>query len=325
MHIKTTWFGIFVLDGGKVVKCKLFPKKPENIASKLLAISEGKLLPEERVLVSEFENLTTSDRRIARLGIPYMADSTEIPAEKYGYGKELLRDATVEMARIKMRHTEKDIQIIQRVRTIEMLTRVENMVFEIFWDWYAHHFPELEGIVKREELAKLVAEHGDRVKIAKALGVDVNSVGGEFEERDIQDIQGLAKLIAELQKTREKLTRSLEVAMEEYAPSLSAVAGPLIGARLIEKTGSLNKLAMLPSSTIQILGAEKAFFRFLRKKGKMPKHGLIYQHPTIKHAKRDKRGKLSRALAAKIAIAARKDAFGKLKEEKECTPDEKEQ
>lgn len=324
MHIKTTWFGIFVLDGEKIVKYKLFPKNPEKIAKRLLEISEGRLLPEERLLVSEFESLTTSDKRIARLGVPYMPNATEIPPERYGYGKELLRDAAIEMAKIKMRHTEKDIQIIQRVRTLEMLTRVENMAFELFWDWYAYHFPELEGLVRREDLLTLVAKHGHRSKIAEALGVDVLSVGGEFDERDIRDIQKLAELILELKKTKEMLSKSLEAIMEKHAPTLSEVAGTIIGAKLIEKTGSLSKLAMLPSSTIQILGAEKAFFRYLRKRGKMPKHGLIFQHPSIKHGKREERGKLARVLAAKIAIAARKDAFGRMKETEERIPDEME-
>ncbi|MCX8174402.1 MAG: hypothetical protein N3F63_07355 [Thermoplasmata archaeon] len=322
MLIKTTWFGIFILDGGKVVKYKLFPKNHEKIAKKLLEISEGRLLPEERLLVSEFENLTTSDRRIARLGIPYIQDPAEISPEKYGYGKDLLRNATAEMAKIKMRHTGKDVQIIQRVRALEMLNRVENLVFELLCDWYAHHFPELEGLVKREDFPHLVAEHGHRNRIAEKLGITVDSAGGEFEEKDLGDIQKLAELVAEIQKTREKLSKNLESVMDEYAPELSKTAGPIIGAKLIEKTGSLKKLAMLPSSTIQILGAEKAFFRYLRKRGKMPKHGLIYQHPSIKHGVKSERGKLSRALAAKIAIAARRDAFGRPEDTKECNPDE---
>ncbi|MEM3397262.1 MAG: hypothetical protein QW620_07835 [Thermoplasmata archaeon] len=324
MHIKTTWFGIFVLADGKVVKYKLFPKNPEKIAQKLLEISNGRLLPEERIFASEFENLTTSDMRIARLGISYQPDTIEISPEKYGYEKELLRIATIEMAKIKMRHTEKDVQIIQRVRTLEMLIRVENMVFDLFCDWYAHHFPELEGLVNREKMAQLVAEHGHRRKIVESIGLEIESAGGELEERDLRDIQKLAELVVEIQKTKETLSKNLEKAMEEHAPELSKTAGHMVGAKLIEKTGSLKKLAMLPSSTIQILGAEKAFFRYLRKRGKMPKHGLIYQHPSIKQCARSERGKCARTLAAKIAIAARKDAFRKQEERKECSPDEME-
>jgi nucleolar protein 56 len=97
--------------------------------------------------------------------------------------------------------------------------------------------------------------------------------------------------------------------MDEAAPNLSAVIGPLLGARLISKTGSLSRLASLPASTIQILGAEKALFRALRKRGKPPKHGIIFQHPYVHTCPRKIRGKVARLLASRIAVAARVDYF----------------
>ena len=46
------------------------------------------------------------------------------------------------------------------------------------------------------------------------------------------------------------------------APNLSALIGELVGARLISHAGSLTNLAKYPASTVQILGAEKALFRW---------------------------------------------------------------
>jgi nucleolar protein 56 len=66
----------------------------------------------------------------------------------------------------------------------------------------------------------------------------------------------------------------------------------------------------MPSSTIQVLGAEKAMFRALKSKAKPPKYGLLFQHPYVHSAPKDKRGSRARALAAKLAIAARVDLFG---------------
>jgi len=57
------------------------------------------------------------------------------------------------------------------------------------------------------------------------------------------------------------------------------------------------------------LGAEKALFRSLKTKARPPKHGIIFQHPLIHDGKRWQRGKIARALAGKLAIAARVDAF----------------
>ena len=70
----------------------------------------------------------------------------------------------------------------------------------------------------------------------------------------------------------------------------------------------MEKLARLPSSTIQILGAEKALFRALKTGSKPPKHGILFQHDDIHAAPKWQRGKIARSLASKIAIAARVDA-----------------
>jgi nucleolar protein 56 len=67
----------------------------------------------------------------------------------------------------------------------------------------------------------------------------------------------------------------------------------------------------MPASTIQILGAEKALFRFKKEGGKPPKHGVIFQYSLLNKSPRAERGKIARVLAAKIATAARADAFTK--------------
>ena len=97
--------------------------------------------------------------------------------------------------------------------------------------------------------------------------------------------------------------------MKEVAPNVTALVGPLLGARLLSLAGSLEELAKLPASTIQVLGAEKALFRALRTGGKPPKHGVIFQFPEIRRSPRWQRGKIARALATKLAIAARVDYF----------------
>jgi nucleolar protein 56 len=94
------------------------------------------------------------------------------------------------------------------------------------------------------------------------------------------------------------------------APNIASVAGPVLAAKLISKAGGMRKLAKLPASTVQVLGAEKALFRALRKGAKPPKHGMIFEHPLINQAPRNLRGRLARLLASKITIASRVDAFG---------------
>jgi nucleolar protein 56 len=97
--------------------------------------------------------------------------------------------------------------------------------------------------------------------------------------------------------------------METLAPNIKNILTATIGARLIAKAGSLSKLAQMPSSTIQIIGAEKALFRALKTGTRPPKHGLLFQHPSVHAAPKWQRGKIARALSSKIAIAVRIDVY----------------
>jgi nucleolar protein 56 len=135
-------------------------------------------------------------------------------------------------------------------------------------------------------------------------------MGADMAEKDMAEIQALSKNVLELYELRKNLEDYVDKTMDEVAPNTRAVAGALLGARLIAIAGSLQNLAMRPASTIQVLGAEKALFRSLKTGARPPKHGLIFQHALLHDAKRWQRGKIARVLAGKLAIAARADAFG---------------
>jgi nucleolar protein 56 len=97
--------------------------------------------------------------------------------------------------------------------------------------------------------------------------------------------------------------------MNAVAPNLSALIGDIVGSKLISHAGGLTNLSKYPASTIQILGAEKALFRALKTKGKTPKYGLIFNSTFIGRAQQKNKGRISRYLANKCAIAARVDNF----------------
>merc|ERR1712174_52163 len=97
--------------------------------------------------------------------------------------------------------------------------------------------------------------------------------------------------------------------MQAIAPNLTVLVGELVGARLISHAGSLMNLAKHPASTVQILGAEKALFKALKTKHDTPKYGLIYHAQVVGQASAPLKGKASRMLAAKAALACRADAL----------------
>ena len=113
--------------------------------------------------------------------------------------------------------------------------------------------------------------------------------------------------------------------MNAVAPNLTALIGEMVGSKLISHSGSLVNLAKYPASTIQILGAEKALFRALKTKGKTPKYGLIFNSSFIGRAGQKNKGRISRYLANKCAIAARIDSFSEKTQTTACGDKLKEQ
>ena len=101
----------------------------------------------------------------------------------------------------------------------------------------------------------------------------------------------------------------LDKLMDELMPNTKSIAGTTISAKLLEHAGSLKHLSELPSTTVQLFGAEKALFRHLHSNAKCPKYGLLHEHPLIPKTKRKDHGKAARALADKISIAAKVDYF----------------
>merc|ERR1712179_457286 len=136
------------------------------------------------------------------------------------------------------------------------------------------------------------------------------SMGTEISEEDITNIRHLCQQVVEIQEYRGQLYEYLKNRMMAIAPNLTVLVGELVGARLISHAGSLMNLAKHPASTVQILGAEKALFRALKTKSDTPKYGLIYHASLVGQASAKNKGKVSRMLAAKAALALRYDAFG---------------
>lgn len=107
---------------------------------------------------------------------------------------------------------------------------------------------------------------------------------------------------------RSKLNDYVRKETRELMPNTSDIAGEDIAAEILYRAGSLKKLARFPAGTIQILGAEKAFFKHVTTGSPPPKHGLIFKFPGITSLPRVKRGKASRLIAGKVAICLRADA-----------------
>ena len=254
-------------------------------------------------------------------------------AVKYGFASSpeeyysKMHEVSVVLTRRKVRKAveKRDLLAAQGVRAIDDIDRTVNLFVARLREWYSLHFPELDDLIREhEDYARLVYELGLRENFTKEnlikLGFSEGkarrieeaakkSMGADITDFDIKTMQTLAGIILKLYRLRADIAQYIGEVMREVAPNITALVGPLLGARLISLAGGLDELARLPASTIQVLGAEKALFRALRTGGRPPKHGVIFQFPEIHRSPRWQRGKIARALAGKLAIAARVDAF----------------
>lgn len=218
-----------------------------------------------------------------------------------------------------------DTMIIQAVSLLDDLDKELNNYIMRCREWYGWHFPEL---------GKIVTDNIAFVKTVKVIGTRDNtsasdmsdvlpeeveeqvkeaaeiSMGTEISQDDILNIHRLCDQVIEISTYRSQLYDYLKTRMMAIAPNLTVLVGELVGARLISHAGSLINLAKHPASTVQILGAEKALFRALKTKKDTPKYGLIYHAQLIGQSSTKNKGKMSRMLAAKAALATRVDALG---------------
>ncbi|GAB5032100.1 nucleolar protein nop5 [Nannochloropsis oceanica] len=219
-----------------------------------------------------------------------------------------------------------DTMIVQAIGLLDELDKEINTYAMRVREWYGWHFPELVKVVNDNiQYAKIVVRVGMRTAIkshdfSDILGDDAVeqsvkesaeiSMGQEISDNDLASIRSLAQEVVDLAAYRINLFEYLKNRMHAIAPNLTIMVGELVGARLIAHAGSLLNLAKHPASTIQILGAEKALFRALKTKHDTPKYGLIYHASLIGQAQPKHKGKISRVLAAKTALAIRVDAMG---------------
>ncbi|XP_015275268.1 PREDICTED: nucleolar protein 56 [Gekko japonicus] len=139
-----------------------------------------------------------------------------------------------------------------------------------------------------------------------------SSMGMDISPIDLINIERFSSRVISLSEYRKGLQEYLRSKMSQVAPSLSALIGEVVGARLISHAGSLTNLAKYPASTVQILGAEKALFRALKTRGNTPKYGLIFHSTFIGRAAAKNKGRISRYLANKCTIASRIDCFSEV-------------
>ncbi|XP_004585734.1 nucleolar protein 56 isoform X2 [Ochotona princeps] len=234
-------------------------------------------------------------------------------------------------AKVKFNVNRVDNMIIQSISLLDQLDKDINTFSMRVREWYGYHFPELVKIINdnatycrlaqfignrrelnEDKLEKLEELTMDGAKAKAILDASRSSMGMDISAIDLINIESFSSRVVSLSEYRQSLHTYLRSKMSQVAPSLSALIGEAVGARLIAHAGSLTNLAKYPASTVQILGAEKALFRALKTRGNTPKYGLIFHSTFIGRAAAKNKGRISRYLANKCSIASRIDCFSEV-------------
>ena len=307
---------------------KLFPE--DEIINRLAEIAEKQIVAEEIEIIEEVskdydEIIIESNKRLS----DYFSDKIKIQTpnkggeylrsnyDKFGLNDEDVTDIYQRLAiyKIKKESASEDKHLIQAINSIDEIDETISKLIERIREWYALYFPEMDVIKNNETYIKLISQNKTKENIMEAkpdaFPSNVLDLEDDINPIDLEIMNKYANSIFELQKTRKEIEEYIDSKMEAIAPNLRLLVGSSLGAKLISHAGGLKRLATYPSSTVQIMGAEKALFRHLKSGDRPPKYGLIYQHPQVRGAKWWNRGKIARMLAGRISLAVRRDVFTK--------------
>ncbi len=245
-------------------------------------------------------------------------DAKEVPEEKlekiliFFKNKKYFPDfyqRNLELTKQRIKESVSEDQlIIQTISNMDEINKLGNVLAKRLREWYSWYLPEFSASIEINEKFTEIIVKKNKKELMKELKIK-NSMGADLKKEDVDEMIALGKEILNLYKLKQKHEDYLEKIMKKFCPNVHSLAGTTIGAKLIELAKSLKRLAMLPASTVQLLGAEKALFRHIKTGSKSPKYGVIINHSIIQKARREDKGKASRSLADKLSLCARLDFF----------------
>ncbi len=304
--VAKTVIGYFAFsENGELLYYKLFKPEPEEVEKQLEKEFPDDFLSE----LKSYEVVEGKADKIMRVHVREYALSLGFVKSEEEFNSFLAELALLVSKKRMKSAIGRDRLIIQASCALDDMNKIVNLLFERIEELYSLHYPELRFTQKNLDD---VLKHGKRDNFPGFK----ESVGIELTERDEAMLLDYAKMVKMVSDEKDKLEKYIKISMKEIAPNISSIIDAMLAARLLSLAGSLEKLSRMTASTIQLLGAEKALFRHLRKKGKSPKYGILYNDSRIQNAEEGKRGKIARLVSSKIMLAARLDFYSGRFEEK---------
>jgi nucleolar protein 56 len=180
--------------------------------------------------------------------------------------------------------------LIPMVRMLDQIDEAVNLLTERATDWYMAIHPGF---------------HRKSTRVRGMALIDL------LRKDACGPLLSVLEEIDRLTDQRGMLTREIAGYADKVLPNSSALVGGLVASRLAAEAGGIRELAMMPASSLQVLGSRKALFAHLATGSPPPKHGVVFQHGRVHGSRKERRGRVARVLSGKLGIAARIDYYRK--------------
>ena len=270
------------------------------LTDRLEELQSGTLSPEAKTLAERFPDARTDS--MAALSDPAWPDLSEDE-------HSMLSAASARLAKRGVANSAADPD-----RRLDMLSGATSEL-RAAWgtsearcvEWAGLFLPDADLDVQREQIPAAIADAESIDSAATTLGLQAPEHSpGEQEWVALRaHARGVIEL-AERLNSAEQATRSLA---QQYVPTLSLLVGPLGAAKMVTLARGRERLARMPSGSLQVLGASGAMAAH-RRGAPPPKHSpILFSLPQVSKSPRWVRGKIARYLAGKCSIAVRVDHF----------------
>ena len=303
MRIHYDWRLARVIDSDDQVIDELVwasKRSTRALADRLSDLQSGRMSPEARALSKRFPDAEVDG--MAAMSDP---DWPELEDEE----QEMLSEAAARLAKRGVADAAADLD-----RRLDMLSSAA-IELRASWttsearcvEWAGLFLADADLDGQRRDIPAAVAEAESIDSAAATLGIAAPP--HQPEPAEWVALNGHAVGVVALAGRLESAEAATRELARQYVPTLSMLVGPLGAARMVVLAGGRERLARMPSGSLQVLGASGAMAAH-RRGAPPPKHSpVLFSLPQISRSPRWVRGKIARYMAGKCSIAVRVDHF----------------
>ena len=192
---------------------------------------------------------------------------------------------------------------------------------------YHPKFPELEDLVTDPFLYRAAVEIlGNEMDVTKA-NEELNEIltsnqiitisvagsttsGRPLTDEELKAVNETCLYMDELKSVQNELSTFVEDRMERWAPSVCALIGSALAAKLLASTGGLAELSKIPACNLQLLGKNKSTSASrggMATQSRTQHAGYLMECDLVQSTPNYLKMKAVKAVAGKLALAARTD------------------